>query len=666
MLLAIATKRALIIDWRKFRGEDIFISSGANRTEIKKNEVPASLTDLFHNPCFEWSYEDAPWEIHNFRESKVHLRYDFGDAFRKLFTVPGDPWPDRLVLTVISPLDFSMAVLSNPSYNWLSDLFPRDNVTQYYKYQMPAPLTFITRYLFSPNIENYNDSVKNEYSNMQSEINQKCYNSKYYGLHHRIPTLAVEKKDRAHKYFPCLNSLFMALNHSCIFLSSDLVSRSDIIKQLPKSTQLFEFNHTRNRLSREGIEMGVIELFTLGSSWMLFSSVPTNYLDMASNIQGIQRYDKNCNISQSSASGHICAIRKIQIRGSYRYINPLDRGFDLRSRYGCNLDHNPIDYTSMLSFDDVVTNDYSPIINGCIVYLLNEKDILNLISSVKLLETNFFSIVGIKYPVFIFVQNLNEKSKELLNLLNSTVVINIVNLPEWTLPNSTNKNISTIISPQINNYTNNNTNLISNNKNLSNSAINHVHRFLSGVMINHPILMKYEYLMRLDSDSYFPKSVKLDPFARMVDHGLNYGYLIEETNGNQVKKDNKNQNGKYESGKENEIENEKKSLKNLEYYMKEFINIYDIRPINLHSILSSNGNLISKSYYNNFEILRLPFFRNSGYIDFFNFLDENNLFFTEGWSDSQIRHLGVSLFASPQTVHTFVNFLSYQHQSYIN
>ena len=178
--------------------------------------------------------------------------------------------------------------------------------------------------------------------------------------------------------------------------------------------------------------------------------------------------------------------------------------------------------------------------------------------------------------------------------------------------------------------------------------------------------MKYEYLMRLDSDSYFPKSVKLDPFARMVDHGLNYGYLIEEINGNQVKKDNKNQNGKYESDSKYQIENEKKSLKNLEYYMREFINIHDIRPINLHSILSSNGNLISKSYYNNFEILRLPFFRNSGYIDFFNFLDENNLFFTEGWSDSQIRHLGVALFASPQTVHTFVNFLSYQHQSYIN
>jgi alpha 1,2-mannosyltransferase len=162
-----------------------------------------------------------------------------------------------------------------------------------------------------------------------------------------------------------------------------------------------------------------------------------------------------------------------------------------------------------------------------------------------------------------------------------------------------------------------------------NFGYRHMCRFFAGAFLNHPSLSQYEYIWRLDTDSFIMDKINYDVFEKMREGNFVYGYI--------------------------NIQNEHPRMKN------EFCEFSDAYFGNKDSLSNCEGLV----YYTNFEILNKDAILQSRYMDFFNSIDESGGIYLYRWGDHIIRHSGITNLFDKDRVKWFDDIDYYHGKKYL-
>jgi len=262
--------------------------------------------------------------------------------------------------------------------------------------------------------------------------------------------------------------------------------------------------------------------------------------------------------------------------------------------------------------------------NAAIVYLTRKQDIDLLVKSLYLLN-NFF-IKKYEYPVIILEDDLEEEDKEKIKLsLNDTKIKNFINFKniKFTLPSSLSLDPN-LYNPPLNEFK---------------MGYRSMCQFFSGEIFQDKDLQNYEWIWRLDSDSYILNSINYDPFKFMEQNNKVYGYISEY------------------------MEDQPYVVEGLFESTKQFIEQNKIQPNKIlqHSLISGWN---CEMFYTNFEIINTEFIKKSGYMKYYDFLNSTNNIFYKRWGDAPIRWLGINMFANENQIYC-IKDISYQHQYWV-
>lgn len=143
-------------------------------------------------------------------------------------------------------------------------------------------------------------------------------------------------------------------------------------------------------------------------------------------------------------------------------------------------------------------------------------------------------------------------------------------------------------------------------------------RFFSGAVFGLPILQKYSYLLRLDTDSYFIKGAEIPLFKWANQNGVKYGYIKSAIQWDHPKVS----------------ENFKRNVLKILFNMRLS---YFLRSLLVPS---------ERMYYTNFEIMYLPFFTSNDWQQFYQEIDKTGGFYLQRWGDAIFRYMGVTSMSS--------------------
>lgn len=159
----------------------------------------------------------------------------------------------------------------------------------------------------------------------------------------------------------------------------------------------------------------------------------------------------------------------------------------------------------------------------------------------------------------------------------------------------------------------------------------HMCRWWAGTCFMHPVIQEYDYILRLDSDSFILDRPEVDPIKHCADNKIYYGYLTK--------------------------------MEDVEYYtrgLKDSVLRYcAARGVHSFDISLYNNNY----YYTNFEIVNVEKVWNASYEDLFEYLDVSGGIYFFRWGDHVIRYLATKLSLPDRYVQKIK--VPYQHQEYI-
>jgi alpha 1,2-mannosyltransferase len=253
-------------------------------------------------------------------------------------------------------------------------------------------------------------------------------------------------------------------------------------------------------------------------------------------------------------------------------------------------------FISLLSFiySNQSDSDFKPI-KGCILILARNNDlgqIQNLIKNVDLTFNKKY-----KYPFILF--NDEEFSSDFQNKVskftNSTIEFGIIAKEHWNVPSWIN---GTKLNESV-------------HKIGHSIGYRQMCRFNSGFFFQHELTLKYDYYMRLDSDSGFECELNEDPFRILKKNNQKYSFILSYHEGSFT-------------------------IPTLWQTIKQWANKSSIKMNRngLSFITDDNGISLNGQmciFYNNFEMAEFSLFRNEQYQDFFHSIDKTGGFFYERW-----------------------------------
>lgn len=146
----------------------------------------------------------------------------------------------------------------------------------------------------------------------------------------------------------------------------------------------------------------------------------------------------------------------------------------------------------------------------------------------------------------------------------------------------------------------------------------HMCRFFSGEIYNHLEIKKYDYYLRLDTDSRIHTPLGYDIFEWAEKNNCEYGYIEPAV--------------QYDNPK----------------VIEGLWNLFDTDiPEGL-------------MYYTNFELAKTSFFLSKEYQSFYKKIDESGGIYIHRWGDAPIKYLGVNMFMNKDKVKPVRGF-TYQH-----
>jgi len=169
-------------------------------------------------------------------------------------------------------------------------------------------------------------------------------------------------------------------------------------------------------------------------------------------------------------------------------------------------------------------------------------------------------------------------------------------------------------------------------------------RFYSHTLFHHPALAKFDYYWRFDDDSFLLGEVKEDPFELMEEKGYVYGYRSVE----------------FENPRTVGVGLDVLWKKTKQFAKKNKLPLSFLKK----RVANWKGKYTGLYYYNNFEINKVSFWRESAlYSNYFSFLDRSLGFFQYRWGDSNVRTLASHLFLKPHQIHHF-DQIPYRHNDH--
>ena len=239
-------------------------------------------------------------------------------------------------------------------------------------------------------------------------------------------------------------------------------------------------------------------------------------------------------------------------------------------------------------------HDLTPL-KGCIFILLTNSQLSQLKNLIRNVDSAFNGKYRYPYILFNEEEFTNEFKTEIIKHTNSTIEFGLIprehwDVPQWIDKKKLNESIRTIGKS---------------------TGYSQMCRFNSGFFFRHELTLKYDYYMRLDTDSSFECELNEDPFRRLQMNKQKYSFILS-----------------YHEGRF--------TIPTLWQTVKEWTNKSSIQmnKNGLVFVTDDNGHSLdgqSCIFYNNFEMGEFSLFRSATYLDYFNSLDKSGGFFYERW-----------------------------------
>jgi alpha 1,2-mannosyltransferase len=285
--------------------------------------------------------------------------------------------------------------------------------------------------------------------------------------------------------------------------------------------------------------------------------------------------------------------------------------------------HLTIVYTIVLSRNSTAK------INACIFVLARNEDLIDLVNTIKRLESIFNQKYNYPYVILNNVPFTALFKNEILKHTQSLVEFGQIAKNEWSLPKWINKKRF--------NYLLNTSHQHVYKANLV--SYHHMCRYLSGFFFRHGLTLKYDYYWRIDPHLTFTCEFKEDPFRTLYDNDKLYGFALAL----------------------HEIPD---TIPSLWYTIQKWLiqSGYTTNKKNaLNFISDDQGKTINLCHFwNNFEIASFSIFRTESYLNYFNYLDQSGGIYYERWGDAMIHTFYVSLMLRQDQIHRFEN-IGYGH-----
>lgn len=235
-------------------------------------------------------------------------------------------------------------------------------------------------------------------------------------------------------------------------------------------------------------------------------------------------------------------------------------------------------------------------LNACIIVLVNNRLSKRFVNSFDAFEQNFNSKFNYDYLFFTeekldeqFITNITKKTKSKIEIVQ--ILPEHWSVPSWLDQSKVNQSV----------------------KNIGFSiSYRHMCRFFSGLFYTYPQTKKYEYFMRIDTDSLFTCEIEEDPFLYMKNNNKKYGFILLTPEGYFT------------------IPSLWSTVKSWNYFQ----NFTQLNPKELSYIADDKGEKLNSKLcmvYNNFEIASFSLFRDKIYQDYFDHLDRSGGFYYERW-----------------------------------
>ncbi len=168
----------------------------------------------------------------------------------------------------------------------------------------------------------------------------------------------------------------------------------------------------------------------------------------------------------------------------------------------------------------------------------------------------------------------------------------------------------------------------------------HMCQWFSGDIFSHPRLRAVDWYLRLDIDSYILSPVEDDPFRRLEKAGKSYGYLTTFYEEVQVS------NGLAEA-------------------VDRFVRDKKIVPTFLQKHLTKDGQWNRMSFYTNFEIAQLDFWRSPDFARFWEFINTERGIYLNRWGDAPLHFIALSLMVEEERI-ARLDGIGYRHVNYFS
>jgi sulfur relay (sulfurtransferase) DsrC/TusE family protein len=268
--------------------------------------------------------------------------------------------------------------------------------------------------------------------------------------------------------------------------------------------------------------------------------------------------------------------------------------------------------------------------NKAIVYLLNNnnKDILNFRKSFSLLYNNYYK----KFPCdIICFYEQDFPQIELSFLKHQLEKINIVFEPiEFMMPEYKPEVVSNIPEyfphpdfPESVGFS---------------IGYRHMCNFFAGDIFNNSVILKYKYILRLDTDSFIIEPIQYDIFDKLKENNALYGYInIQDDHPGVIK------------------------------YLWEYSEKY-FKSINKNKIFNKQliKNHKNKVYYTNFEVCDVEWFSSRDYQNYFKFINDSGGIYQYRWGDHSIRYIALNSLLEPDQMYFYHDIRYFHQKEYYN
>jgi len=250
------------------------------------------------------------------------------------------------------------------------------------------------------------------------------------------------------------------------------------------------------------------------------------------------------------------------------------------------------------------------------VILLRNSEVDTVVETLSLFYNHFNQ--QYKYPILIFhEQGLTDNDKRKLKEKSIGIEITFYEF-SWCTPSFINVTIEQMLYDYSISY-------------------RHMCRFFGGKLFQHPALLPYRYYWRLDATSHYITPIHYDLFEYMEAKQIVYGFNMIFP------------------------ENIREKASGIWDVTQKYLQIKNYSKSPMMDLVLEDNIYTTWHFWDNFEIVKLSFYRDSFYQDWFELIDNAFGIYTHRWGDAPIHSVAVLAFIHNETKIHYFDDIGYEH-----